>query len=614
MINAFISIGNIFNRLLVREKNPINQARIKMLAYILALYAVFTAILIVAYILGGETLHLIRVSIIFAASPLLIAIAYYTHAWKIVSHVVLGLITLAVWSNLIIYVQGVNIETLQFIWLACVLGFYMHGLRWGWFYAAINILPVLLYTATDYKTYFYLTSGPHEVSQLTYLFVITYNFFLIIFLHHYFFQAFNQNFITLTETKNELKELNEKLENTLYEVGKLSNARMDFLSTMSHELRTPLNGVIGISNALLLQSPREDQKENIAVLKFSAENLLSLINDILDFNKFESGKVELENIPFDLTVLIKNNILSIKPRAQEKMLSLKVIIPEELGQIRVVSDPTRLTQILLNLLNNAVKFTEKGTVELALIIIRQSAVEVSIRFKVTDTGIGIAAEKQQEIFEPFIQASSSTNRYFGGTGLGLPIVKRVLSMFNTSIQIISSPNEGTQFYFDIDFVSQPAGTFDLPVHTVSGEELADLKVLVVEDNPVNVLVIRKTLEQWRIRPVVAENGLIAVKLLETMEFDIILMDLYMPEMDGYEAAITIRNLKDPVKASVPIIALTASSNIDITEKVIQVGMNDYLSKPFNPDHLYQKLTQLIVPKEIVKIPLPDKSHGLETSL
>lgn len=614
MINAFISIGNIFNRLLVREKNPINQARIKMLAYILVLYAIFTAILIVAYILGKETLHLIRVSIIFAASPLLIAIAYYSYAWRIVSHVVLGLITLAVWSNLIIYVQGVNIETLQFIWLACVLGFYMHGLKWGWFYAAINILPVLLYTATDYKTYFYLTSGPHEVSQLTYLFVITYNFFLIIFLHHYFFQAFNQNFITLTETKNELKELNEKLKNTLYEVGKLSNARMDFLSTMSHELRTPLNGVIGISNALLLQSPREDQKENIAVLKFSAENLLSLINDILDFNKFESGKVELENIPFDLTVLIKNNIMSIRPKAEEKMLALNLILPEELGQIRVVSDPTRLTQVLLNLLNNAVKFTEKGTVELALFITKQSAGEVSVRFMVTDTGIGIAAEKQQEIFEPFIQASTSTNRYFGGTGLGLPIVKKVLDMFNTSIQISSTPDKGTQFYFDIDFISQPAGTLDLPEHTVPVEELADIKVLVAEDNPVNVMVIRKTLEQWRIQPVIAENGLVAVRLLETMDFDIILMDLYMPEMDGYEAAIRIRNFKDPIKAAVPIIALTASSNMDISEKVIQAGMNDYLSKPFNPDHLYQKLARLIVMKRIVKIPLPDKSHGLETSL
>jgi len=614
MINAFISIGNIFNRLLVREKNPINQARIKMLAYILVLYTIFTATLIVAYILGGETLHLIRVSIIFAASPLLIAIAYYTYAWKIVSHIVLGLITLAIWSNLTIYVQGVNIETLQFIWLACVLGFYMHGLKWGWFYAVINILPVLLYTATDYKTYFYLTSGPHEVSQLTYLFVITYNFFLILFLHHYFFQAFNQNFITLTETKNELKELNEKLKNTLYEVGKLSNARMDFLSTMSHELRTPLNGVIGISNALLLQSPREDQKENIAVLKFSAENLLSLINDILDFNKFESGKVELENIPFDLVVLIKNNILSIKPRAQEKMLDLNLIYPEELGQIRVISDPTRLTQVLLNLLNNAVKFTEKGTVELALVIIKQGDGEVSVRFKVTDTGIGIAAEKQQEIFEPFIQASSTTNRYFGGTGLGLPIVKKVLTMFNTSIQIHSTPDKGTQFYFDIDFISQPASKFVLPEHTVTGEELAGLKVLVVEDNPVNVLVIRKTLEQWNIQPVIAENGLIALKLLETMDFDIVLMDLYMPEMDGYEATTCIRSLKDPIKSAVPIIALTASSNIDITDKVIQAGMNDYLSKPFNPDHLYQKLTRLIRPKGTVKIPLPDKSHGLETSL
>lgn len=592
MTHLFENISGIFNKLVVKEKDPINQARIKMLAYILVLYLLFTFILIFVYLAGGETLHLIRVSIVFTSTTLLIGGAYFTHAWKIVSHIILCFLTLAVWTNLSIYAQDINIETLQFIWLACALSFYMHGLKWGWFYSAINVLPVLVYTAIDNKNYFYLGTGPHEVSQFAYLFVITYNFFLIIFLQYYFFKAFNHNFIGLTNTKNELNGLNEKLTLTLSDVENLSNARMEFLSTMSHELRTPLNGVIGISNALLLQNPRQDQEENLAVLKFSAENLLLLINNILDFNKFESDKVQLEHINFGLLELIKNNYSSLKLKAEEKMLHLNLYIDDKLTNKQVTSDPTRLTQVLLNLMNNSIKFTEKGSVSLHVQVTDQYDERMTVRFIIEDTGIGIDSQRQENIFEPFIQAATSTNRHYGGTGLGLAIVKKVLSMFNSNIQMTSIPNLGTKISFDIDFSYRDYSPSIPPILINTKHDLAHLRVLVTEDNQVNILVIKKTLEQWNIVPVIAENGLIALEKLEKNNFDIILMDLYMPVMDGYEAAILIRKLTNKAKAMVPIIALTASANNNVAQKIIEAGMNDYLSKPFNPEHLFKKIKDL----------------------
>lgn len=601
MINLFESISGIFNNLIAKEKDPINQARIKMLAYILVLYLLFSGILIIAYTFGGETLHLIRVSLVFTFTSSLIAIAYFTHAWKIVSHIILWILTSAVWTNLSIYVQDINIETLQFIWLGCVLSFYMLGLKWGWFYAAINIVPVLLYTAIDNKNYFYLGTGPHLVSQSTYLFVISYNFFLIIFLQYYFFRAYHRNFTKLTHTKNKLNQINEKLTVTLSDVKNLSNSRMEFLSTMSHELRTPLNGVIGISNALLLQNPREDQEENLAVLKFSAENLLLLINDILDFNKFDSDKVQLERINFDLVALIKNNFYSLKLKAEEKMLNLNLYLDEQLDGKYVNSDPTRLTQVLLNLINNSIKFTEKGTVSLKVQVSTMTAEKMTVRFIVEDTGIGIDLHRQKNIFEPFIQAATSTSRRYGGTGLGLAIVKKVLTMFKSNVRLTSTPNIGTKIIFDIDFNYQCFNASITSPTENTKHDLAHLKVLVTEDNQVNILVIKKTLEQWNIVPVIAENGLIGLKKLEEQDFDVILMDLYMPEMDGYEAAIEIRKLNDKAKATTPIIALTASANNNVAQKIIDAGMNDYLSKPFNPEHLFKKIKDLTAKNQIKDI-------------
>lgn len=592
MTYIFEKIDRVFSHLIFREKDPINRARIKMLSYVLILYPLFTGILILAYLLTGEALHLIRVVFVFSGTLSLLAIMYFTQAWKLVSHVVLFICALVIWSNLLVYVQGIDLETVQCIWLGCMLSFYMHGSKWGWFYSAIYILPVVFFTAFNNERLFNMGISPTDQSEISYLFVISYNFLLIIFLHYSFFKEFSLNFLSLTHTKNELRDLNKKLKSSLREVEQLSNARMEFLATMSHELRTPLNGVIGMSNILLLQNPREDQEENLALLKFSTENLLSLINNVLDFNKFDWNKVELESTSFNLSTLINNNFCSFKQKAQKKSLKLTLKIDEKLTNVSVISDPTRLTQIISNLLNNAINFTEKGSVSLRVQAKAISDSNMKVHFIIQDTGIGIEPDRQESIFEPYVQAASNTTRHYGGTGLGLPIVKKILAVFNSHVQLESKPNIGTKISFDLDFnyekLPESTATDNLKADT----DLGQLRILVAEDNEINKLVIKKTLEKWNIVPEIAENGAIAVQKLEQENFDLILMDLFMPIMDGYEATAAIRKFKDPKKSSIPIIALTAQFDEKVVQKVLKATMDDYLSKPFNPDHLFEKLNAI----------------------
>ena len=290
-----------------------------------------------------------------------------------------------------------------------------------------------------------MTVPPQAISQPAYIYVITYNFVIIIFLHYHFFRTFNRNIVEITSAKDKLRSMNDELETAMGELERSSASKMNFLSTMSHELRTPLNGVIGLSNIMLMENPREDQKENLKILKFSAENLLSLINDILDLNKMEADKIELEGISFNLADLLKNCASSLKLYAENKGLDLHVLTAEGLHDKVVTGDPTRLTQVLLNLGNNAVKFTSKGIIRLETQILTCSDKWLVVRFSVEDTGIGIDKEKQNSIFEPFTQASKSTSRQFGGTGLGLSIVKKILGMFNSEIHVESSPGVGSRF-------------------------------------------------------------------------------------------------------------------------------------------------------------------------
>lgn len=593
-----MSIARRFvDKITSRESDPINKARMFIMFYFFVAYILFSSVITVGYFYLGNQPQLIRAVIVLISSISLFLVLYFTGRWKIISHIVLILMTLlGAWSNLLFIVGSINVATLQYIWLASALGFYMHGSKWGWFYALINILPVMLYAFRVDNQSLFLGINPQPINKGMHIFVLMYHFALIIFLHHYFFKAFNRNIIILTKTKNQLNETNERLNNTIEEVEQLSKTRMKFLSTMSHELRTPLNGVIGLTNVLLYQDPRKDQEETLAVLKFSAENLLTLVNDILDFNKLDSEMVELERTPFNLSDLISNTYASIKLKAAEKHLDFKLDIADNLQNITLIGDPTRLTQVLLNLLNNAIKFTEKGSIKLTCNSVHFNADNVKVRFIVEDTGIGIEENRHEEIFDEFVQASISTARSYGGTGLGLPIVKKVLELHHSAIKIESSIGKGTKFTFDIEFPYQKIIASNIEDGNVTEKTPSDfskLNILVVEDNTVNILVIRKTLNRLGIEPDIAENGRIALEMLESNNYDLILMDLYMPELDGYETTKSIRKLNDTVKSRLPIIAITATVNNQVIEDVLEVGMNGYLSKPFHPNDLFEELRKYI---------------------
>lgn len=366
-------------------------------------------------------------------------------------------------------------------------------------------------------------------------------------------------------------------------------AKLEFLSIMSHEIRTPMNAVIGFTN-LLLQNPREDQLEYLNVLKFSAENLLILINDILDFSKIDAGKIELERTDFEIRQLIKNIYAAQQQEADRKDLQLALNIENNIPDI-LVGDPIRLGQVITNLMANAIKFTPQGKVEVSIRLLEASGHKVKLYFEVRDTGIGIPADKLNHIFEAFSQASSETTRKYGGTGLGLAICKRLLELVGSRLCVRSQVGEGSTFFFELGFkTGQPKLNISeqkSPIIPSSG--FPGKRVLVTEDNPVNVMVVRKFLKQWHIESEVAENGRIALEKVRKHDYDLILMDLQMPEMDGYDAAMAIRNLPGQQYKELPIIALTASAVADLKEKILQSGMNDCVTKPFKPVVLHQVL-------------------------
>lgn len=383
------------------------------------------------------------------------------------------------------------------------------------------------------------------------------------------------------DIENQLTKAKENAE-------RASMVKAQFLSTMSHEIRTPMNAVIGLSHLLLQEDPKPEQMQNLKILKFSAQNLLGIINDILDFNKIEAGKIILEQEDIILKDLIEGIIYSFTPKTNEKGIYIKGSIHPEVPEV-VIGDQVRLTQILNNLVSNAVKFTDSGGITIYINKTRQDQSEVDLEFSVADTGIGIPENYHKQIFEEFTQAEAKISRKYGGTGLGLAITKKLLELHNSKIELESEPEKGSRFSFTIT-------TNRVNRRPENKDKFADddpfslkgMKILVVEDNKVNQMVAGKFLEKWNTDPAFAENGKLALSMLDKEKFDLVLMDLQMPEMDGYE---TTRNIRKSDKSyrNIPIIALSASAMLQIRDKAINAGMNEFVTKPFHPKELFNKI-------------------------
>lgn len=402
----------------------------------------------------------------------------------------------------------------------------------------------------------------------------------------------------LLRKKEQLERNVEQLEKAKEKVEEGSRAKSEFLSTMSHEIRTPMNAIIGMTNLLVKDNPREDQLEQLEILDFSAKTLLALINDVLDFSKIESGKIEFEEVPFQLEDLLNGVLDSFRFTADKKDVMLYLDVAEELPDV-IVGDPNRLTQILNNLVSNAVKFTEEGSVGIVVEAENKTKNQLQLAISVTDTGIGISKEKQQDIFNSFTQEQTDTARIFGGTGLGLTISKKLVELQDGSIFLESEKDKGSTFKISMPFgIEKNDGQATLSFNQyVAPDSLQGATVLLVEDNAINQKVMTRFLDKWKIEVVVAEDGEQAVEKLKHQVINLVLMDLQMPVMDGYEATRKIRELADNKKSNIPIIALTAAALKEVKENVFASGMNDYLTKPFNPAELQKKLEYYILSRD-----------------
>ena len=408
-------------------------------------------------------------------------------------------------------------------------------------------------------------------------------FDLILFLGYLIF-FFCQSLILTFRFAYTLKKAKEEAELGL-------KVKSEFLSTMSHEIRTPLNSVIGMTHFMSKESPRPDQKKHLEALLFSANNLLSIVNDVLDFSTIEEGKILFTNGPVDISSVARNTLAGYKASANnpgiEFILEIDANLPDQIS-----GDLTRISQIIGNLVNNAVKFTTKGYVKLAINSISRNEEEITLKISVEDTGIGIPQDKQEIIFERFTQADSSSSRVFSGTGLGLTICKRILELQGIELKLQSEVGKGSTFFFVQTFKILKNRIIKQAAASEGALPLSDVKILVVEDNPMNILVLQNFLKRWGAESDVAENGVEALEKLDTSRHQIVLMDLHMPIMDGYEATKQIRSRGE----TIPIIALTASVALDVENHVFAIGINEIVVKPFVPDNLLRVILSYVKPE------------------
>lgn len=451
-------------------------------------------------------------------------------------------------------------------------------------FITLSLFFMLLIDLSDYQIFPDVEKAPlyYQKEQFKYYVIAD-----ILSLGFACFWLVKENFIS----EQKLYQQREKAINEL-------RSKSEFLSIMSHEIRTPLSGIIGMSDVLMNAKLPAKENENLKVLKYSADNLLNIVNDILDFSKIEVGKLVIERRPIDLQEFLKQIGNSITHRVELKGIKFNCEIDKDIPQF-VLGDSARLQQIFTNLLDNAIKFTHHGHITLkASLIFREREEQCTIQFSVSDTGIGIPTDQLGHIFDSFTQASRSTSRKYGGTGLGIYLCKKIIRLFGGFLEVDSKVNKGTTFSFSLPFeiVSVPKISQQKVHEEVS---LKGLRVLIVEDNHINQFVIKQLLQQYDISFEAVEDGNQAIDILKSKNFDLILLDYHMPDLDGLKTLRKIREQSSPViDRNIPVIVLTADILDEVKHKILEAGCNDFLTKPIEQAKLLKSIQKIISEKEI----------------
>ena len=505
-----------------------------------------------------------------------IAVVYFAKNRRLNTARILYLITSSIGIAVISSFVGKN-GSIEFIYMFNIgLPFIMFSFRRERYYIITFILlPLILWALlylTDYNLFALRKLDPVIAKEFIYPISILSAISLVIFQLIYFLIINTSYFNRIQKKKLDALEA--------------SNAKSNFLSTMSHEIRTPLNAVIGLSYILGDNEPRKDQIQNIEALNYSGKILLNLLNNVLDFSKMQSTDIQLDNVPVDLSEAIKQIKKIHEASCMKKEITMNLEIDNDIPVVWL--DIVRFNQIINNLVTNAIKFTEKGSVTLS--IKKQNIVngQLNLITEVIDTGIGIPKNKQETIWEAFTQASSTTNRLYGGTGLGLPIVKSIIEAMGSKVNINSEIGKGSRFYFNL--ILKIASDKELLKNTEKRtHNFEGKKILLVEDNVINVMVGKQILEKAKLHINVANDGLTAVNMVKENNYDVVLMDIQMPIMDGYTAAIEIRKFNKEI----PILALSASVFMEAKDKIKESGMNGFIFKPFDPQDLLNKIDDAI---------------------
>ena len=571
-----------------QDTHVISHIRQQTLRFLLFAYCIMGVLLGLLHLVQHKYFLLGRVLIFTVLSLSGYIMLRHNVPFKKVGHYALICLCLIVLSTAVLYQHGHYLVTFQFIFVILSSGFYILGPRWGLFYSLLSVFLVGSVFVLDQYFEIEINIQAYAVDTYAVAFALVYNYLMLIYIHFFFFKE--------SQLANEKETtLLSELKIAAAQARELAEYKTNFLITMSHEIRTPLHAIIGGLDLLSFEDTKSDQARNLDNVRFSADILNSIIHDILSLNDIEGDQVKLNKEDFQPAVVITDICHKLQGAATNKGLALTLHISPELSNCWVTGDPARLGQIVMNLVSNAIKYTDHGSVDVTIQAKPIADRQVQIFFNVSDTGIGIPPEVFPYIFEPFKLVHSGTKKQYHGTGLGLSLVQQLVNLHGGKLGFTSEEGVGTSFFFDFPYPLSPKRVAMAPVAAENEMGPLDIHVLIAEDNNMNAIILTSFLKKWNVDFDIVDNGLAAVETMLANRYQVILMDINMPVMDGIQASQQIRAFEDSEKANVHIIALTATSRESLESSGVLTLFDDWISKPFHPQVLHAKLANISMP-------------------